>query len=172
VRAERDRGEHRHQRDPRLGRPEPPIAEPEHAERLRLQVRVDREREIRDDQHQRDREVHVRGQPEAEPDERRRQRVGEVVEVVAVARPLGAPHARQGAVERVAQPLDDEQRRHPPQPPERAERREARGGDERQGGQVIGQHARGQTARDRLEQALLGAREEEGLLTWSGGIHD
>ena len=53
----------------------------------------------------------MRRQPEPEADQRGRDRVGEVVEVVAVARALGAPHARERAVQRVAEPVHDEQRR-------------------------------------------------------------
>ena len=150
--------------DPRLGRPEPAVAEREAPERLRLEVRVDREREVRDHEHEAGGQVHVRGEPEAEPDERGRGGVGEVVEVVAVARPLGAPHARERAVERVAEPVDDEQRRRRPQVPGRGRDGERDRRRERERGEVIGPDTARQPPRDRLEQPLLGPRQQERLL--------
>jgi hypothetical protein len=96
-----------------------------------------------------------------------------MIEVVAVARPLGPPHARQRTVERVAEPVRDEQPAGHPQPDgvTVGERVGGRDPDRRQHPkrrQVIGHQPARQAAGDPLEHAGLGAGEQEGLLT-SGG---
>jgi hypothetical protein len=50
----------------------------------------------------------VRREAEADADDRGGDRVDEVVQVVAVGRPLDPPDARERAVERVAEPVHDE----------------------------------------------------------------
>src|SRR5690606_12748204 len=96
--------------------PELAVAEAELAEHVRLEVHVDGHHQVHDDDGERDRGQHEVGEPEAEPDDAGRVRVRDVVEVVAVARPLGAADARERAVQAVAEPLDDEQRAGRPQP--------------------------------------------------------
>jgi len=99
-----------------------------------------------------------------------------MIEVVAVARALGAPHPCERAVERVAEPMHDEQATGRPQPDrilvgQRIGHGDADRRQHAEGGQVIGHHPGRQAAGDPLEHAPLGASEQEGLLT-RGGHHD
>jgi hypothetical protein len=55
--AERERGVERDQHDPHLGRPDPPVAEREAAERVALQVHVDRQDQVGDDDQGGDRQL-------------------------------------------------------------------------------------------------------------------
>ena len=80
-------------------------------ERLRLEVHVDRQQQVCKRHAEADRQQHVRRQPEAHADRDGGEGVHEVVEVVAVARPLDPAHAGERAVEAVAEPLDHEQAR-------------------------------------------------------------
>src|SRR5207249_3413613 len=56
----------------------------------------------------------ARADPRADPG--RRERVHYVVEIVPVARPLGPAHPRERPVERVAEPVHEEQRARGPEP--------------------------------------------------------
>ena len=97
-----------------------------------------------------------------------------MVEVVAVGRALGAPDAGERPVERVAEPVDDEQGARRPQPGAVAVGQHVGGGDARRGehaerGEVVGHDALGQTFGDPREDARLGTGEQEALLARRGG---
>ena len=162
------------QADAGLGRPEAAVAEREDAEHLGLEVGVDRQREVGDDDRQAGGEAHVGRQPEPDADGDRGAGVDEVVEVVAVLRPLDAPYAGERAVERVAQPVDDEQAAGDPQPRRVAPAQPVGGADPQRGehaehGHVVRHHPRRHALGEPVEHAALGGREQERLLSWCVG---
>ena len=167
--AEREHGVDGDQHQSRLGRTEPAVSQREHAERLRLEVGVDRQDQVRDHDRQPDREQHVGRQPESDPDRRGGEGVNEVVEVVAVARPLALSHPGERAVERIAEPVDDQQGARRPQPHlvavrQHVRRRDAERRQHTECSEVIRHHPSRQAPRDPLKDARLGRCEQELLL--------
>ena len=103
--------------------------------------------------------MHLRREPETDTDQGRGDRIGEVIEVVAVARPLGPPHPRQRPVERIAEPVHHEQDARRPEVPGRRGHGESpppRPAPEPSGGRA-GRTA-GADARSRRAAAPPGAR--------------
>ena len=99
------------------------------------------------------------------PITRRRDGVDEVVEVVAVRRPLDPAHAGERAVERVAEPVDDEQRARRREPGgvavgEHVGRRDAERSEHAEQRQVVGSTRAGTRRAIQLERARLRAGEQ------------
>ena len=95
--------------------------------------------------------------------------VDDVIDVEAVARPLLMAHARDGAVEAVAKPVDCQEHRHGGKRPWRpAGRRESEAGtggaDDANGGQVISSDCSGQTPGDPDEEPLFGGGKHAAVL--------
>src|SRR6266550_4649822 len=113
-RCKRERGVQHHEQQADFGRPDATVGDLEDAEHSRLEIHVDRECEIHDHESERQAEVHVWRQPDPETDDGGRERVHDVIDIVAVLGALGAAHARERAVEAVADPVHTEhQARHP-----------------------------------------------------------
>jgi hypothetical protein len=135
-----------------------------------LEVRVDRQDEVGDHDHEADGEQHVRRQPEADPDRGGGEGVHEVVEVVAVAGPLGPADAGEGAVERVTEPVHNQQGARRPEPGLVAVGEHVRGGDAERGQdperrEMVRHHPGRHAPGDPLEGAGLGLGEQELLGT-------
>ncbi|MFN8092876.1 MAG: hypothetical protein U0599_11745 [Vicinamibacteria bacterium] len=96
--------------DPQLGAAEAAPRDLEAADRVRGQVGLDREQEVGDEERRADDRRHQARDGEAAHEEERPERVDEVVDVEAEARPLVAAVAGERAVERVAEPVEDEPR--------------------------------------------------------------
>ena len=98
-----------------------------------------------------------------------------MVEVVPIARALVAAHARDRAVEAVAEPVDGQHHRHEqqraPVPGRRRERRAGRHGAERaEGGQVIRIDAAGQPVREPDQEPFLGVSQHAAVLADVRGV--
>ena len=95
--------------------------------------------------------------------EQRAERVDDVIDVVAVARPLVTAVARQGAVEAVAEPVqgqadNDEHQSHRRESRQPERQTGAQHGCQRQSGQVVGIDAGGHSRRQKLKRLALGGR--------------
>src|SRR3954451_11329483 len=94
-----------------------------------------------------------------------------MVEVETVLRALDAADARQRPVQRIAQPVDDEQSARNPEPDEAVVRQGIGGADRERcedadGGQVIGENPARQPGGDPAKKTLLGLREEERRISY------
>ena len=108
----------------------------------------------------------------AQPDQRGREGVHEVVEVVAVGWPLDLADPCECAVERVAEPVHDEQGAGGPEPDLAAVRKQVRGGDpdggdDAQGREMVRHDPARQAARDPLEYPRLVTGKQELLVAGS-----
>ena len=94
------------QQDAQLGRADLEVAHLERAELCVARNISTQSIEVGDEQAERDHRAHVAGEREAAEQERRAERVDDVVDVEAVARPLVLADARERAVEAVAEPVE------------------------------------------------------------------
>src|SRR5882672_3532769 len=115
-RREREHGVQQHEQQADFGRPDAAVRDLEDAEHGRLEIHVDRKCEIHDHEAERQAEVHIWRQPDPETDDGGRERVHHVIDIVAVLGPLGAAHARERAVEAVADPVHAEHQARDPEP--------------------------------------------------------
>ena len=113
---------------------------------------------------------HVRREPEAEADQRGGDGVGEVVEVVAVGRPLGLADARERPVERVAEPVHDEQRLAVRRPRYAAATANAPAAARARAVRVVGHHHAG-SCRAIASSSFCSGRASRNASSRGGGAH-
>ena len=94
------------EQDAKLRRSHLEVADGECAEGVRGEHDLDAQHQIRDQQHRRDLRAHVTGGAEAGQQEQRAEGIDDVVHVEAVSRPLLVAHARERAIQAVAEPVD------------------------------------------------------------------
>ncbi len=109
------------EQNPELRRPEPSVRHLEPPQRVRCQIALAGEQQKRHQHRGRNPSVHQSGHRQPAQQRRRSKDVHDVIHVEAVARPLLPAHARQGSVEAVAQPVQNDehnpQSQRPPIPP-------------------------------------------------------
>ena len=101
----------------------------EHVARDRHEVDVDHHQVVPDDEEERGGQLHQRRKPQADEDQKRRNRIALVVDVKAVALAADVADAGEGAIERIAPPVNDEAERRQPQPVQAVLREDVGGAD-------------------------------------------
>ena len=101
---------------PELGGPQLGVRQPELTLEVGVDTDIDGQEKIQNEHRKGEVQIHQRRQAGTDEHEGLVDTVHRVVEVVAVEGPLAVAHTRQGAVERVAVPVDHQSRRTQPQP--------------------------------------------------------
>ena len=136
-----------------------------HPRRRHAQISVGAHQQIERQHEQRRRQREIRRDPQTHHDQALRDQIARMIQEKAVARTLDPAIARQRAVQRIAEPVQEQADDHRPQEPRRPMRqREARRRRHRprepHGGQMIRRRPGGKSRRQRLQHMPLASRQQ------------